>query len=72
MAQDVLFNAPFRNSINTDHKEQHFHMRYFCEVLITVVPATVAVIRHFIYSWAACPLFAHDGIESHYAYGRNV
>jgi len=47
-------------------------MRYFCEVLITVVPATVAVIRHFIYSWAACPLFAHDGIESHYAYGRNV
>ena len=34
MAQDVSFNAPFRNSVNTDHKEQCFHKRYFCEVFL--------------------------------------
>jgi len=57
MAQDVSFNAPFRKNVNTDHKnvntdhkEQCFHTRYFYEVLITVVPATAAAIRHFIYS----------------------
>jgi hypothetical protein len=50
MAQDVSFNVPFRYSVNADHNEQCFHKRYFGEVLITVVPATVEIIRHFIYS----------------------